>query len=773
MMGEVLAGRYRLERELGRGGMATVFLATDLRLSRPVAVKQMHPGGGSGRAERFRREAELAASLRHPNVLEVHDFGEDGARGPFLVCEWIQGEDLRALAERLAPVPPEAAVVLAWELARALAAAHARGVVHRDVKPENVLVATGGPLKLADFGLAALEDQERLTSTGAVTGSLAYMAPERIDTGAFSPASDVYAVGVILFELCAGRAPHEGKGAAHLAASVMSKDAPPLSEFLPGAPEPLVSLVSRCLARDPRDRPESGAALDVALAEVLGRLVGPPAEVSRAFLADPVGMAARWRRARFEALLVEGRALLSRGEGARAARLLNAALVLEPGSAEVLALLRERPRRSRWRGVAVGAGLVACGAVAWGVWLTRSTSGAEDRVARGAGTEGSREVGTEGSQEVGTEGSREVGTEGSRGVGTEGARREGDGRVRSGAMGTDGRGALVPGTHGAAPGGAGGGVMPVPPHPDATRGATEVAGLERESPSVPRGAMAEAPTTDSSGTGSTLGQREGALGRSANSEGTGPALGSAALAPARVDSASREEGGATTRGAAGNGSLRESVASPPSGAGGSAPSRESGTATPAGVEVAVPSREPGASVPSGAGRSNPQRAPAAPTPESTAPATGVSVETATADSVRPAVVKVTARPWAEVFVDGESRGYTPRVRELTLSPGVHRLRFSNPLCDPVELDVTLASGEMVSRDVTLTPRKAELVLVAPAGARLFLDGREVGIAPLPGPVTVEHGRHTVTARAPGLPVLQREVDVVAGRRMDVSLEVTP
>lgn len=139
---------------------------------------------------------------------------------------------------------------------------------------------------------------------------------------------------------------------------------------------------------------------------------------------------------------------------------------------------------------------------------------------------------------------------------------------------------------------------------------------------------------------------------------------------------------------------------------------------------------------------------------------------------RPAVLKVTARPWAEVFVNGESHGYTPRVRELTLPPGTYRLRFVNPLCDEVDQEVTLASGETVTRDVVLSPRKAEVLILAPAGARLFVDGREVGVAPLSGPVVVEHGRHTVTARRAGAPHLQRDVDVVAGRRLEVTLDVT-
>ncbi|MFP2959412.1 PEGA domain-containing protein [Myxococcus sp. 1LA] len=140
---------------------------------------------------------------------------------------------------------------------------------------------------------------------------------------------------------------------------------------------------------------------------------------------------------------------------------------------------------------------------------------------------------------------------------------------------------------------------------------------------------------------------------------------------------------------------------------------------------------------------------------------------------RPAVLKVTARPWAEVFVNGESRGYTPRVRELSLPAGTYQLRFVNPLCDEVHQEVTLTPGETVSRDVVLSPRQAEVRIHAPEGARLFVDGREVGVAPLSGPVVVEHGRHTVTARRAGEPPLQREVDVVAGRQLEVTLDVTP
>ncbi|WP_342382151.1 protein kinase [Myxococcus stipitatus] len=723
MTGEVLSGRYRLERELGRGGMATVFLATDLRLARPVALKRMHPGGGAGRAERFRREAELAASLRHPNVLEVHDYGEDGAHGPFLVCEWVRGEDLRALAGRLVPVPPEAAMVLAWELARALAAAHAVGIVHRDVKPENVLVAEGGPLKLADFGLAALEDQERLTSTGAVTGSLPYMAPERIDTGAYSSASDVYAVGVILFELCSGATPHSGKGAAHLAASVMTKDAPSLTEWAPGTPEPLATLVAGCLARDARDRPKDGAVLASALEALLLKRVGPPAEVAREFFGNPVAVAAKWRRGRFEGLLEEGRGLLARGEGARAAKVLNAALVLEPGSTEVLALLREGPKRSRWKGGVLAAGLVGCAVVGWGGWTLVSSEGLGAGPVSPAAMR--KPVGVEEAGEprraevpmrppdavkVPTGGERETGVAGRspEPAAASGSKAPVDSRQSVSAGGAP--------THG----------QDVVPTGGALADSRErgVSGrVPTDGPAVASGGTAVATPADS--------RERGVPGRVPTD---GPAVAS----------------GGTAGGAPGDSRQHapsESVKASASGSTGS--------------EARDRAKEAGR-------KSDPAKL-----PRSSVAETAPSPAPSQVESPKPAALKVTSRPWAEVFVNGESRGYTPRVRELSLPPGTHRLRFVNPLCDEVEVSVTLAAGETVSRDVVLTLRKAEVALQAPVGARLFVDGREVGTAPLSGPVSLEHGKHRVSAHLPGAAPVQREVEVVAGRRLEVSLEVSP
>ncbi|HVG62145.1 MAG TPA: protein kinase [Hyalangium sp.] len=659
MTGELLAGRYRLDQELGHGGMATVFLATDLRLARRVAVKLMHPGTDGSRAERFRREAEMVASLKHPNVLEIHDFGEDGARGPFLVCEWVQGENMRELARELSPVPPEAAAVLGWELAQALGEAHSRGIVHRDVKPENVLVARGGPLKLADFGIAALADQERLTSTGAITGSLAYMAPERIDTGAFSPASDVYAVGVILFELCAGATPHGGKGSAHLAASVMTKDAPPLAEIMPGTPEPLSALVARCLARDSRDRPANGEELAPLLEEVVGRIAGPPAEESRAFFKAPKAYAARWNEARFHRLLSEGQSLLAKGEGARAARILNEALRLRPGALEVMSLLRERPKARRSKALVMAALLAgvisAVGGVGWGV------------------------------QEEGPRGGQDTQPEPGVMTGAVAGRSEGP-PVGAASSEPD------PGTPPPPP------LEAANPAREAAPGPPEAPARPQESASPPRepgraASHTEPRTVGAGGTRSTASERRSAQ---------------------RTSTAVRAE------------------STPP------APSDDPGSLPDAATHLAAAT--------------------------DSAPAT---------EAVRLATLKVTTRPWAEVFVDGQSQGYTPRVRELSLSPGVHRLRFVNPLCQAREEVIEVAAGEVVEREVTLQVLKAEVAISAPPGARIFIDGVEAGVAPLPGPVNVTHGRHLIAARVPGAAPLQREVDVVAGKRIKVVLEVSP
>ncbi|MFE1781949.1 serine/threonine-protein kinase [Streptomyces sp. NPDC059506] len=208
----LLAGRYRLERLLGRGGMGEVWRAVDVILDRPVAVKLLlDPGHGSGAAERFRTEARTAARLNHPQVVSVYDFGCDGDRF-YLVMELVTG---RSLAEELAvggPLSPRRAAAVGAQAAEGLAVAHERGVVHQDVKPENLLLTTDGTVKISDFGIARLTDGAAAARTGdeALVGTTPYLAPERVLGEQAGPASDVYALGCVLYTLLTGRGPHPG-----------------------------------------------------------------------------------------------------------------------------------------------------------------------------------------------------------------------------------------------------------------------------------------------------------------------------------------------------------------------------------------------------------------------------------------------------------------------------------------------------------------------------------------------------------------------------------
>jgi eukaryotic-like serine/threonine-protein kinase len=231
--------RYRLERPLGHGGMATVYLARDTDLDRPVAVKVLD-AADEGLRERFVREARLAARLSHPNVVSVFDAGEDGGR-PYIVMEHVEGETVAELLARRGPLPPDEARGLALQAARGLAHAHAAGLVHRDVKPQNLLLREDGTLKIADFGIARATEDTALTQPGTVLGTAAYLAPEQARGERATPASDVYSLGAVLYELLTGRPPLE--------------TATPVRELAPEVPRDIEAVVMRCLARNPAYRP--------------------------------------------------------------------------------------------------------------------------------------------------------------------------------------------------------------------------------------------------------------------------------------------------------------------------------------------------------------------------------------------------------------------------------------------------------------------------------------------------------------------------------------
>jgi eukaryotic-like serine/threonine-protein kinase len=248
-----VAGRYELERPLGHGAMAVVDLARDVELDRRVALKRLaeNLARDDELRARFLREARLAARLAHPNVVHVYDVGEDDGR-PFMAMEYVDGETLAELVARGGPLPPDEAAELGIQICRGLAAVHAAGLVHRDVKPQNLLLRRDGVLKLGDFGIAFGLEGTRLTMAGTVLGTAAYLAPEQARGEEVTAATDVYGVGAVLYELLTGRPPRAPSSIADLAAATAIQ--PPVD-----APPALAKVVMRCLALEPGRRPASAA----------------------------------------------------------------------------------------------------------------------------------------------------------------------------------------------------------------------------------------------------------------------------------------------------------------------------------------------------------------------------------------------------------------------------------------------------------------------------------------------------------------------------------
>jgi eukaryotic-like serine/threonine-protein kinase len=261
LAGRVLGGRYRLRSRLAAGGMGAVWAAEDAVLGREVAVKVLGEALAGDRltALRLRREARAAGRLVHPAIARVLDLGEDGGR-PYLVMELLHGESLAVRLARAGPLAPAEAVRVVAVAADALEVAHRGGIVHRDVKPGNVFVTTGGDVKLLDFGIASAAGETALTG-GDLLGTAAYLAPERVLGHDATPAADVYALGVLLYELLAGRPPFAGDSGPALAMAQVHARPAPLGAVAPQVPPALAAACEHALAKDPAARPPSAAAL--------------------------------------------------------------------------------------------------------------------------------------------------------------------------------------------------------------------------------------------------------------------------------------------------------------------------------------------------------------------------------------------------------------------------------------------------------------------------------------------------------------------------------
>ncbi|MFE1247891.1 Stk1 family PASTA domain-containing Ser/Thr kinase [Streptomyces sp. NPDC058766] len=261
LVGQVLDGRYRIDARIAVGGMATVYRAVDTRLDRVLALKVMHPSlavDGSF-VERFIREAKSVARLAHPNVVQVFDQGTDGSY-VYLAMEYVAGCTLRDVLRERGALQPRAALDILEPVLAALGAAHRAGFVHRDMKPENVLIGDDGRVKVADFGLVRAVDTVTNT-TGTVLGTVSYLAPEQVEDGTADPRVDVYACGVMLFEMLTGDKPHEGDSPAVILYKHLHEDVPPPSAAVPGLAHELDEMVASATARTPEIRPYDAVAL--------------------------------------------------------------------------------------------------------------------------------------------------------------------------------------------------------------------------------------------------------------------------------------------------------------------------------------------------------------------------------------------------------------------------------------------------------------------------------------------------------------------------------
>jgi serine/threonine-protein kinase len=273
----VLSGRYELSHLVARGGMAEVYRAHDQLLDRPVALKVLFPELSVDRSfvERFRREAQAAANLSHPNIVPVFDWGED-AGTYFIVMEFIDGRPLSSILRTAGPLHPDRAAEIAADVAGALSYAHRHGVVHRDVKPGNVLITEEGIIKVTDFGIArAVNTEESLTQTGAVMGTATYFSPEQAEGKGVDARSDIYSLGVVLFEMVTGRPPFLGESPVAVASKHVREHPPAPRELNPGIPPDLEAIILKCMAKSPDNRYATGDDLRIDLLHFReGRAVG-------------------------------------------------------------------------------------------------------------------------------------------------------------------------------------------------------------------------------------------------------------------------------------------------------------------------------------------------------------------------------------------------------------------------------------------------------------------------------------------------------------------
>lgn len=361
--------KYDLLEEIGHGGMATVYRARDRRLDRDVAIKVMHPHLRQAKEaqKRFTREAKSVAKLHHPNIMEIYDFSGEGSEESYIAAELLTGPTLKVFADEHAEMPPEIAVAFCIEIAQALAAAHRQDIIHRDVKPENVLLHRGAALKLTDFGIAQMRDGNSMTATGQILGSPGHMAPEQIDGKVCDERSDVFSLGTVLYFLAVGCLPFTGNNPHTVLKRIVDADFPDPLRVRPRIGDDLADIIRTAMALDPNERYASAADFEEALTEFLRVLgIADSSDLWRRYVAEPAAVADELRASVISKQTERGEAAVGAKDLVLALKCFNQVLAYDEANERVLAAIDHMGRRDVMRrriSVAFGIGLMLLGVV--------------------------------------------------------------------------------------------------------------------------------------------------------------------------------------------------------------------------------------------------------------------------------------------------------------------------------------------------------------------------------------------------------------------------
>jgi serine/threonine-protein kinase len=371
--------KYEVLDEIGHGGMATVYRARDSSLDRFVALKVLHPHlqRTSEARARFTREAKSVAKLRHPHILEIYDYSGEASDETYIAAELLTGPTLKDFVVDRQELPPEIAACIALQLADALSEAHAKGIIHRDVKPENVLIHEDRCVKLTDFGIAYMVDTHTFTATGQILGSPGHMAPEQVEGGTCDARSDVFSLGTVLYFCATGRLPFVGRNPHHLLKLLLGGEYPDPLRLQPAIGADLGAIMHKALARDPEDRYQSASEMSASLRAFLDEMgVEDSDRLLGEYLRDPDTVASVVRTQSLARLLEIGAAAAQSGDVARAQSALSRVLAMDDGNEEALKLLGSLGRRQR-RGALLAAILAAvvvvvAAGLGYAAWAGRS-----------------------------------------------------------------------------------------------------------------------------------------------------------------------------------------------------------------------------------------------------------------------------------------------------------------------------------------------------------------------------------------------------------------